>query len=178
MPQQNGLAESKHRHIVTMIRTLLATSNVPHRFWVEAALTAVSAPTATVELDIFPQGGLSAQLPAITTTTQASPVAPAGLPPPLISLPSSPGPQPPSAGPLPSSADPQPSSSGPHVTFGPSPTPDPNPSPGPSLSHVQPAASVQFTGPSSSTFAHAALPSPAAAQPSHPMTTRLRAGIL
>ncbi|CAL2261018.1 unnamed protein product [Prunus armeniaca] len=40
-PQQNGLVERKHRHIATMIRTLLTTSHTPHNLWVEAALTAV-----------------------------------------------------------------------------------------------------------------------------------------
>ncbi|CAL9021646.1 unnamed protein product, partial [Prunus brigantina] len=40
-PQQNGLAERKHRHIATMIRTLLTTSQTPHNLWVEAALIAV-----------------------------------------------------------------------------------------------------------------------------------------
>ncbi|KAI5336302.1 hypothetical protein L3X38_015569 [Prunus dulcis] len=40
-PQQNGLAERKQRHIVTMIRTLLVTSKVPYCFWAYAALTAV-----------------------------------------------------------------------------------------------------------------------------------------
>ncbi|CAL9000116.1 unnamed protein product [Prunus brigantina] len=40
-PQQNGLAERKHRHIATMISTLLTTSHTPHNLWVKAALTAV-----------------------------------------------------------------------------------------------------------------------------------------
>jgi transposase InsO family protein len=29
-PQQNGLAERKHRHIATMTRSLLLTSGTPH----------------------------------------------------------------------------------------------------------------------------------------------------
>lgn len=41
-PQQNGLAERKHCHIATMIRTLLATSHAPVSLWMEATLTAVS----------------------------------------------------------------------------------------------------------------------------------------
>lgn len=40
-PQQNGLAERKHRHISTMARTLLLTSGAPHKLWVEAVLTSV-----------------------------------------------------------------------------------------------------------------------------------------
>ncbi|PRQ55232.1 putative RNA-directed DNA polymerase [Rosa chinensis] len=40
-PQQNGLAERKHRHIATMTRTLLLTSGVPQNLWVEATLTSV-----------------------------------------------------------------------------------------------------------------------------------------
>ena len=40
-PQQNGLAERKHRHIATMARNLLLTSSAPHKLWVEAVLTSV-----------------------------------------------------------------------------------------------------------------------------------------
>ncbi|CAL2265123.1 unnamed protein product [Prunus armeniaca] len=40
-PQQNGLAERKHRHIATMTRILLNTSHMPLNLWVEAALTSV-----------------------------------------------------------------------------------------------------------------------------------------
>jgi transposase InsO family protein len=40
-PQQNGLAERKHRHIATMARSLLITSGAPHNLWVEAVLTSV-----------------------------------------------------------------------------------------------------------------------------------------
>ena len=40
-PQQNGLAERKHRHIADMTRTLLSTSHAPLDLWVEAALTSV-----------------------------------------------------------------------------------------------------------------------------------------
>ncbi|CAL2259750.1 unnamed protein product [Prunus armeniaca] len=40
-PQQNGLAERKHRHISTMTRSLLLTSGAPHNLWVEAVLTSV-----------------------------------------------------------------------------------------------------------------------------------------
>ncbi|CAL9000175.1 unnamed protein product [Prunus brigantina] len=40
-PQQNGLAERKHRHIADMGRTLLLTAHLPLTFWVEAFCTAV-----------------------------------------------------------------------------------------------------------------------------------------
>ncbi|CAL2278094.1 unnamed protein product [Prunus armeniaca] len=38
-PEQNGAAKRKHRHIVELARTLLATSKVPFQFWVDAFLT-------------------------------------------------------------------------------------------------------------------------------------------
>jgi transposase InsO family protein len=41
-PQQNGLAERKHRHIADMGRTLLHTAHMPHNLWVEAFCTAIS----------------------------------------------------------------------------------------------------------------------------------------
>ena len=40
-PQQNGLAERKHRHIVETARSLLLSASVPKEFWGEAFLTAV-----------------------------------------------------------------------------------------------------------------------------------------
>lgn len=40
-PQQNGLAERKHRHIVEMGLSLLAESGLPPRFWDDAFLTSV-----------------------------------------------------------------------------------------------------------------------------------------
>ena len=40
-PQQNGIAERKHRHITDMTRTLLATAHVPLTLWVEVALTSI-----------------------------------------------------------------------------------------------------------------------------------------
>jgi hypothetical protein len=40
-PQQNGLAERKHRHIIETTRTLLISQNIPKNFWAEAALASV-----------------------------------------------------------------------------------------------------------------------------------------
>ncbi|KAB2625402.1 hypothetical protein D8674_017062 [Pyrus ussuriensis x Pyrus communis] len=52
-PQQNGLAERKHRHIADMTRTLLAAASAPLTLWVEAALTSVHLinlfPTSTLQ---------------------------------------------------------------------------------------------------------------------------------
>ncbi|PKU80641.1 Retrovirus-related Pol polyprotein from transposon TNT 1-94 [Dendrobium catenatum] len=40
-PQQNGLAERKHRHIIETARTLILDANLPYNLWVYAVLTAV-----------------------------------------------------------------------------------------------------------------------------------------
>lgn len=40
-PQQNGLAERKHRHIIDMALTLLARASLPMKFWDEAILTSI-----------------------------------------------------------------------------------------------------------------------------------------
>lgn len=40
-PEQNGIAERKHRHIVETGLALLAQSNIPSSFWVEAFQTAI-----------------------------------------------------------------------------------------------------------------------------------------
>lgn len=40
-PQQNGIAERKHRHIIETARTLLLSANAPIKFWGDAVLTAV-----------------------------------------------------------------------------------------------------------------------------------------
>lgn len=41
MSQQNGCAERKHRHILDTVIILLISSQVPERFWGEAAFTVV-----------------------------------------------------------------------------------------------------------------------------------------
>ncbi|XP_020090489.1 uncharacterized protein LOC109711719 isoform X2 [Ananas comosus] len=40
-PQQNGLAERKHRHLSNIVRSLLFQAGLPPRFWAEAIQTAV-----------------------------------------------------------------------------------------------------------------------------------------
>lgn len=40
-PQQNGVAERKHRHIPDTARSLIYSSHVPLLFWVEAILTSI-----------------------------------------------------------------------------------------------------------------------------------------
>ncbi|KAI5352788.1 hypothetical protein L3X38_005680 [Prunus dulcis] len=53
--EQNGLAERKHRRISEMARTLLVSSGVPLKYWVEAMLTSVylinCLPTAVLQWD-------------------------------------------------------------------------------------------------------------------------------
>ncbi|PRQ55598.1 putative RNA-directed DNA polymerase [Rosa chinensis] len=39
-PQQNGVVERKHRHIIEMARTILAQSQLPYSYWLRACLTA------------------------------------------------------------------------------------------------------------------------------------------
>lgn len=38
-PQQNGIAERKHRHITELGMSMLLDGKVPHKYWVEAFLT-------------------------------------------------------------------------------------------------------------------------------------------
>ncbi|PKU87466.1 Retrovirus-related Pol polyprotein from transposon TNT 1-94 [Dendrobium catenatum] len=40
-PEQNGLAERKHRHILELTRSLLLDANLPKQFWSEAVATAI-----------------------------------------------------------------------------------------------------------------------------------------
>lgn len=39
-PEQNGIVERKHRHIITMTRALLHDASVPYTFWTDVAFTA------------------------------------------------------------------------------------------------------------------------------------------
>ncbi|PKU68330.1 Retrovirus-related Pol polyprotein from transposon TNT 1-94 [Dendrobium catenatum] len=39
-PEQNGVAERKHRHLLEITRTLLLTASLPQRFWAESLFTA------------------------------------------------------------------------------------------------------------------------------------------
>jgi len=39
-PQQNGVVERKHGHIMDTARTLLLSANAPLKFWIDAILTA------------------------------------------------------------------------------------------------------------------------------------------
>ena len=40
-PQQNRVAERKHRHVIEIVRTVLAEATLPSHFWVDAAYYAV-----------------------------------------------------------------------------------------------------------------------------------------
>lgn len=38
-PDQNGVAERKHRHVLETTRTLLSQASIPHQYWPDATLT-------------------------------------------------------------------------------------------------------------------------------------------
>ena len=40
-PQQNGIAERKHKHLLEVARALMFQANLPPRFWGESVLTGV-----------------------------------------------------------------------------------------------------------------------------------------
>ena len=54
-PQQNGVIESKNRHLLDVVCTLMLESSVPPRFWVEALSTTIylinRLPSSTLHLD-------------------------------------------------------------------------------------------------------------------------------
>ena len=41
-PEQNGVAERKHRYIVETARSLFLSTSIPNEFWGEAIITAIS----------------------------------------------------------------------------------------------------------------------------------------
>ncbi|KAI0496462.1 hypothetical protein KFK09_022779 [Dendrobium nobile] len=56
-PEQNGLAERKHRHLLEMTRALLHTAHLPQIFWAEALLT------STYLINILPTKACRLQIP-------------------------------------------------------------------------------------------------------------------
>ncbi|PKU81649.1 Retrovirus-related Pol polyprotein from transposon TNT 1-94 [Dendrobium catenatum] len=56
-PEQNGVAERKHRHLLELTRTLLLQASLPHRFWAE------SLSTANYLINRLPSKPLSYQTP-------------------------------------------------------------------------------------------------------------------
>ena len=70
-PQQNGLAERKHRHLVELGLSMLFQSHVPHKFWVEAFFTANFLinllPTSALKESISPYEKLYDKKPDYTS---------------------------------------------------------------------------------------------------------------
>ncbi|PKU62451.1 Retrovirus-related Pol polyprotein from transposon TNT 1-94 [Dendrobium catenatum] len=68
-PEQNGVAERKHRHLLELTRTLIHASNIPHSFWAEALSTANylinRLPSKSINLNI-PFQRLHGRLPNYT----------------------------------------------------------------------------------------------------------------
>jgi hypothetical protein len=65
-PQQNGVAECKHRHIVDIALTLLVNAKAPLKFWGDAVLTAcylINCMPSSVLGDKIPQSLLFPQDP-------------------------------------------------------------------------------------------------------------------
>ncbi|GJY09924.1 putative reverse transcriptase, RNA-dependent DNA polymerase, LTR copia-type gag-polypeptide [Tanacetum coccineum] len=53
-PQQNGVVERKHRHILEVARSLRFEANLPKRFWGECILTALTSIKLTAIKEKFP----------------------------------------------------------------------------------------------------------------------------
>ncbi|PKU83306.1 Retrovirus-related Pol polyprotein from transposon TNT 1-94 [Dendrobium catenatum] len=58
-PQQNGVSERKHRHLLETTRTLLHAANLPFRFWAEALQT------SNYLINRLPTSALNSQIPLI-----------------------------------------------------------------------------------------------------------------
>ena len=69
-PQQNGVAERLNRTLIESVRTMLADSRLPHRFWAEALSTAVylrnRSPTKALE-EITPHEAWSGTKPDVSS---------------------------------------------------------------------------------------------------------------
>ena len=69
-PQQNGVAERLNRTLIEGVRTMLADSKLPHRFWAEAISTAVylrnRSPTKALE-GVTPHEAWSGTKPDVST---------------------------------------------------------------------------------------------------------------
>ena len=77
-PQQNGLAERKHRHIVEVGLSLLAEAGLPNKFWDDAFITAVhlinllrGSPSSPLQEYMFQWIFLRAQLNGLLLPSQA-----------------------------------------------------------------------------------------------------------